>query len=913
MKSLAKRAHRALQRRSRRNPTVTLPAELHALLPERAEPSAKYTYHMLEKRLLVANQQGTAVHELHPILTFALAHKISPDEPQRIFAAAFCKLPHSTKDVDITLTLLEESSFLQCPSSLTKLVDHLTPIPEVIAVAARLVMSPKGNPGSQKIAFTLLNKIAHETPDAIFPIEDLRESVIQTILFKDPGPTFKYGPTLARQLCSLPHTPAQALKTIVQLEEAAKFEFTEQFRILILRLRSKAETDSLQLAELAVHSRMESTSLSHLVGSILDANLPLPDVLVTALKEGRALSVMGYSRVLRWLRQQERSSDVDMVLKHARLHFPEVSAFAFMQIAQSNNTDQTEDIDTLVGNITNSRSFHKYLTTIYGEYTSLLPALKRETHDTLFGAPARPSDITDIEQAEVLAGTAALLVTQMSRLSGLRFGRPRESTALHDWGSANYADWLIRSAKVANTARMLLDTALELAPECLLALKTRAELMTQFAQYNQAATSWEAYLALLGGKPDAKRHYFKTLCQCGRHKEAARLATELGNGAVSYRAAHYTALEAFSGRHESRVILQKTSAEVSFSAIRETDIRAVTQPVRYEPVGLYALRNVSLVGTQLVGPAEDALGYDERFEITNLPAGKGKSSPGRAFCGSGGFIYDDAAAHEDITAPIALMPGLPSMYQSYYHAVIQNLGRLPWLLKQGLLNGRKLALPDTIPSWARQIVIDMGIPEDRIVMLDADKIYHAQDMLIPTPARMVGVPHPEILATLRHKLGVSENTAPKDGRRIFWSRKSAGNFQRALTNEAQLHQIAVDQGFEVFDPVGLSIQEQVAMLAETSVVAGATGGAFANQIFAPRGMKVICIAPRQSAKTYYPTLAGACQLDFYWVLGEFLNEGYHGVGFPQLPYRVNPDTFSATLNEIGLDDVKSYASLAAAT
>lgn len=905
MTSLARRIYRAVRRRARsffdssaRQKWISLPDTLWQLIPDDRPESGRMSAGALAEQVAQAHRQDVPLTDLCKILENVLQNKALVKNTRTRFAVQFCSLPHTLDEIAQTLTVLEAAPFQSMPGSLMKLMQNLILAPDAVPVLIKLTVSEKRAPASLQVGLEALSRISRDAPDVTLPVPALRQVMTDTLTATKVK--FARGRAIARAFCGFVHTPQEALDTLETLEHTAPYLQTKPVQILLSRLSLNADSDPAALSQLALHPQVEANNLGLLIKQMLDVDLAPSESLIAAIKTDRPLSIMGYSQILNWLRAQERMADADAILVHARATFPEVATFVFMQIAQSKDGERIGDIETLIGNVTHNRSFRKHLETIYEDYSRLVPTLKRDTHDVLFAPASDSPDKGHQDQANVLAGTAALLVTQMVRLTGLRMGQPRETTALRDWGSASYEDWQTRSVLVANTARMLLDTALDLAPNCPLALKTMAQLLTLFEQHEDAAAAWEAYLSVSGDSPQETKLYLKALCQVARQNEAAQLATLTSAPRAQYAAVRYTKMDAFSACQTSTPLLESTTGTAAFHAIRDTTVRPVAQPVTYAPVALHALRDVTLADTQLIGPDDDALFFDDRLEFTSLPVSKSKGAPMPPHCGKTGLIYDTSVPFEDIAEPVAALIGMPSMLQSYYHALVQNISRLPWLKDRGLLDGRRLTLPDNTPGWVQKIIVDMGIPAGQILLTDPNKIYRIADLMIPTPAMMTSAPNPEMLAHLRRLLGVATTPAPTNGRKIFWTRKLAANFQRALTNEEQLREAAVDHGFELRDPVGLSIHEQVSLLSETSVVAGATGGAFANQLFGPPGLKVICAAPRQSAKNYYPMLAAACEQNFYWVLGDFLKEGYHGAGFPHLAFRVSPESFLAALKATDL-------------
>jgi hypothetical protein len=852
----------------------------------------------------VAMKNGATIEQLQPLFSDVINNQAIPTAKRASLATKFCDFPHTPEEVALTLDTIEASSLKRVPTALNLLNSNVPATVEHLDLVLRMALSKVGADKCLSPAIIKIGKMVATDPSIILPIDDIRDVVIAELEREKPSTTGH--PALVRALCLLPHDPEQANETIRKIGEinnevlSTSFEKTLSVALdrLAPQLRFAKEDNPDTLTQLILTPYATPTSASSIILSMIKRDIHISDEIIMKVKDGFPLSKLGYSQLVHWLRTHEGSEHLQEVLTHARANHPDVSAFTFLQIARNSDDQHVSNLEDVFGKIVQNKSFLVHMQAIYGDSAPLLPSISRSAHDALFAANAEP---TQADQAQVFVSFAQMIIVQLQRLPGLVMGQERETTALHEWGSSSFQDWQNRSIAPSNVARLLLVCALELEPRCSSALAAMANLQTILGSYKDAAESLEARLSIPEQNLLVLRQYLKTLCQVDRQGEAAVMASSTLKPGSSYEAANYVNEADFSACVGIPRRLPVENSDINFQAVRDHEVKAFTQPVQFQPIAFQKLEDVRLVGnTQLVGPHNDALAYDHRFEVVQLPTSGKDDGQGMSFCGKTGFIFDSAVESVTISNPTAMMVGLPPMYQSYYHAVVQNLARLPWLIEQGLLADRKLALPDTLPNWAMQMVHDFGVPEDQTLLLDQDTIYHFQDLLIPTPASMTGAVNPTVIESARRHLGVKKHKAPLDGRRIFWSRASANNVQRSLMNEHELIKIAVDAGFEIVDPVGMSVAEQIETLSSASIVIGATGGAFANLLFAPSGLRAICFAPRQSAKNYYPLLADACGQDFVWVLGEYVQEGYHGVGFPHLPFQVNAESFRAGLEALGI-------------
>lgn len=114
--------------------------------------------------------------------------------------------------------------------------------------------------------------------------------------------------------------------------------------------------------------------------------------------------------------------------------------------------------------------------------------------------------------------------------------------------------------------------------------------------------------------------------------------------------------------------------------------------------------------------------------------------------------------------------------------------------------------------------------------------------------------------------------------RIFLKRNST---VRRLVNADELERLAQARGYRVVAPETLPAQEQVRLFAYARVIAGPTGAALANMIFAPPGCRILGMyAFSEHANfEYFPNMADALGHEFHWLLGQPVRSGSHPAHF----------------------------------
>lgn len=123
---------------------------------------------------------------------------------------------------------------------------------------------------------------------------------------------------------------------------------------------------------------------------------------------------------------------------------------------------------------------------------------------------------------------------------------------------------------------------------------------------------------------------------------------------------------------------------------------------------------------------------------------------------------------------------------------------------------------------------------------------------------------PAAVQFLRDRLGAGSAVSPAVRRRIYLSRK--GRYWRLL-NAEEVEAAFRGAGFEIVYPETLGLDEQIALFSEADVIAGPTGAAFTNVLFAPKGAKVIVFHVDGGIHYYFSNLAAAAGLKTTYVFG----------------------------------------------
>lgn len=115
---------------------------------------------------------------------------------------------------------------------------------------------------------------------------------------------------------------------------------------------------------------------------------------------------------------------------------------------------------------------------------------------------------------------------------------------------------------------------------------------------------------------------------------------------------------------------------------------------------------------------------------------------------------------------------------------------------------------------------------------------------------------------------------------------------RRFINQDEVEQVFRARGFEIVVPEDLSVQQQIELFSRAKVIAGPTGAAIANLVFAPRGGRILVLAAfnRHWPFHYWPNMAHAAGHRVQYLFGRTAGEALHPA---------HPDLYFDDLSKLG--------------
>lgn len=227
---------------------------------------------------------------------------------------------------------------------------------------------------------------------------------------------------------------------------------------------------------------------------------------------------------------------------------------------------------------------------------------------------------------------------------------------------------------------------------------------------------------------------------------------------------------------------------------------------------------------------------------------------------------------------------------NYYHFMIETLSRIPFMEEIIEDKNIPLLIDDMIFAYPQmEEALNRANRYHRpVIRISSEELYEVEELIYPSmntwfPVNVkIGLKNKvddfmvsgSALVTLKNYLLSGSGTGEKKGspgRRIYISRRSS-KFTRLL-NEERIESFFRSFGFDIVYPEKMSFQEQIELFASADMVAGGSGGAFANLIFCREETFVICINPRESQFYLYSTIAYFFKLKFIFLDSRVVNKG----------------------------------------
>jgi capsular polysaccharide biosynthesis protein len=216
---------------------------------------------------------------------------------------------------------------------------------------------------------------------------------------------------------------------------------------------------------------------------------------------------------------------------------------------------------------------------------------------------------------------------------------------------------------------------------------------------------------------------------------------------------------------------------------------------------------------------------------------------------------------------------------NYYHWLVEIVSKLHALR---FIQGEMSHWPLLVSSRVRSIpafseIIQLLVPGHSIEYLEENQSYLVENVgcISPfvtapfnlRPSYSFSAEHfltsPQAIEFLRQSLANQpEGNSQSWPERIFLGRRANRPY-----NQEQIHAAAARHGFELIYPENYSFVEQVALFRNAKIIAGPSGAAWSNLVFANPGSKALCwMAAELGEFAAFSNIAGILEIDLRYLL-----------------------------------------------
>lgn len=200
--------------------------------------------------------------------------------------------------------------------------------------------------------------------------------------------------------------------------------------------------------------------------------------------------------------------------------------------------------------------------------------------------------------------------------------------------------------------------------------------------------------------------------------------------------------------------------------------------------------------------------------------------------------------------------------QNYFHWFINILPKIEFFEKSGIDIDHYLV--DVSKPFQKASLEMINFPMDKIIPLSSVDNIKAKNIIASNLPSSPGITNSSSIEFLRNKFEKKQNDR---NLKIFISRKKALQ-GRTITNEDEVFELIEKYGFESYVLEDMSFYDQVEIFSKAKIVLAPHGAGLTNMIFCPDDTKIIeCCNPKYRATCYY-ILAGMCNFDYYYILGD---------------------------------------------
>ncbi len=238
---------------------------------------------------------------------------------------------------------------------------------------------------------------------------------------------------------------------------------------------------------------------------------------------------------------------------------------------------------------------------------------------------------------------------------------------------------------------------------------------------------------------------------------------------------------------------------------------------------------------------------------------------------------------------------------NYFHWLVECLPKLVFINTRPEFDGIPLLIGQNLHANLIHALEVINQGRRPVIRLQDGELYRVQRLILPSDLcrildRYEGQPQAETDCVLAPRwvrrtaelLGSVYDTPPsKPWRKLYLTRRNAG--YRKVRNEHELELMFIELGFEIVSLESASLESQVALFRQASLIVAPTGAALTNMLFCQPGTRALVLSSNHEGLNFYifSQLAQVMGLRLEYVLGRRL---YNSTAFSvHDDYVISPD------------------------
>jgi hypothetical protein len=219
---------------------------------------------------------------------------------------------------------------------------------------------------------------------------------------------------------------------------------------------------------------------------------------------------------------------------------------------------------------------------------------------------------------------------------------------------------------------------------------------------------------------------------------------------------------------------------------------------------------------------------------------------------------------------------------NYFHWLVECLPKLLLMDDLNLYKDAPLLIPARLHQNLMTALDRVNVNNRPLIYIEPDSACKVERLIFPSALsrivdRYEGSPVFDVDIILSHKWisKVSEllkkdlQSGRKPWRKLFLTRRKG---LRILGNLEEIELLVSEHGFEIVDLEGVSLDFQIKLFSEASLIVAPTGAALTNMLFCPPGTKVIIFMSNHETTNFYfwSNLGAVMKLDVTIIAGKRL-------------------------------------------